>query len=204
MSSSPSFLDPVVLARLAGQSVLDAGCGYGRWAALISSNFWEAGLEEPPAVDGFDAFEPNVERCRASGNYRRVWVQRMPGELDGEWDTVLASELLEHLEPDEVDETLTTLERSARRRVILTTPNWPAYRPGSDTPLGFNEFEAHRSYMSRKELRARGYRLRGAGMLYRPGRLTSTLRRLQLARAFDSLPYAVPALGDLVVAFKDV
>jgi SAM-dependent methyltransferase len=133
LSSSPSYLDPLVLPRITGETVLDAGCGYGRWAALIGSNFWEAGLERPPAVDGFDAFEPNVDHCRASGKYRRLWVQRMPEPLDGECDTTL-----------------------------------------------------------------------GAGMLYRPSRLTRAVRRLQLSPVLESVPYALPALGDLVVACKDV
>jgi hypothetical protein len=39
------------------------GCGLGRLAGLIESNYWEAGLTAAPAVDGFDAFEPNIEHC---------------------------------------------------------------------------------------------------------------------------------------------
>jgi len=78
MSSSWSYLDPVVLPLLKGTSVLDAGCGMGRWGALIESNYWEAKLPRAPAVDGFDVFAPNVEHCRARGVYRRVWEHRMP------------------------------------------------------------------------------------------------------------------------------
>ena len=66
MSSSPSYLDPVVLPLLAGTTVLDAGCGYGRWGTLVRANYWEAGLAAPPEVDGFDAFAPNVELCARS------------------------------------------------------------------------------------------------------------------------------------------
>ena len=48
MSSSPSYLDPIILPLIIGESVLDVGCGYGRWGNLIQSNFWEAGLSSPP------------------------------------------------------------------------------------------------------------------------------------------------------------
>src|SRR5687768_10925265 len=109
MSSSPSFLDPVILPLIIGETVLDVGCGYGRWGFLIRSNFWEAGLAAPPTVDGFDAFEPNVELCARSGSYRRVWHQRMPSPLPGSWDTVLACEIIEHIDQSEVEHVLNVL-----------------------------------------------------------------------------------------------
>jgi ubiquinone/menaquinone biosynthesis C-methylase UbiE len=39
VSSSPAFLDPVVLPLVKGTSVLDVACGLGRWGALPQSNF---------------------------------------------------------------------------------------------------------------------------------------------------------------------
>ena len=84
MSSSATFLDPIVIPLIVGDSVLDVGCGYGRWGGLIRSNFWEAGLTRPPVVDGFDAFVPNVALSESTGTYRRVWHQRLPGAIDGQ------------------------------------------------------------------------------------------------------------------------
>ncbi|MGK7876175.1 MAG: hypothetical protein AB4426_23625 [Xenococcaceae cyanobacterium] len=60
MGSSPTYLDPIIIARLVGETVLDVGCGHGRWGHLIQSNFWEAGLTKPPKVDGLDGFLQNV------------------------------------------------------------------------------------------------------------------------------------------------
>ena len=72
MSSSPTFLDPVIIPLIVGETVLDVACGYGRWGNLIQSNFWEAGLNKPPEVDGFDGFLPNVEFCSNKNCYRKV------------------------------------------------------------------------------------------------------------------------------------
>jgi len=166
-------------------TVLDAGCGYGRWCHLIRSNYWEAGLAEPPSVDGFDAFEANVQLCRQSGCYRNVWRHELPSPLQGQWDTVLACELIEHLPQSAVPETLELLERAARRRIVVTTPNVSDLRDGLEQIGGFNEYEAHKSYVPRSFFREHGYTLRGAGTRAR------SLSRLQL----ESLSHRLPVLG---------
>ena len=205
MSSSATFLDPVVVPLIVGETVLDVGCGYGRWGGLIRSNFWEAGLATPPFVDGLDAFEPNVSLCVSSGNYRRVWLQQLPGPIDGRWDTVLASEIIEHMEQRDVPTVLDALESVANRRVIITTPNFPYYRGGSETIVGFNEFEAHHAYVSQHDLVRRGYQVTGAGFCNPRSRLFRGLRKLRVPgrQGLDSLPRAFPSLGHTTVAWKD-
>ncbi len=206
MSSSATFLDPVVIPLIAGESVLDVGCGYGRWGGLIRSNFWEAGLSHPPAVDGFDAFAPNVALSESTGTYRRVWHQQLPSAINGQWDTVLASEVIEHVAQDDVAGVLDTLERAARKRVIVTTPNFPYFRGGDETIVGFNEFEAHHAYVSQRDLAARGYMVTGAGFCNPRSVLFRGLRKLRVPgrRGLDSLPLAFPALGHTTVAWKDL
>src|SRR5579862_8028217 len=149
VSSSPTYLDPVVVPLIVGETVLDVGCGYGRWCNLIQSNFWEANLPRPPEVDGFDAFEANVDYCRRHNSYRRVWQQSMPSPLQNQWDTVLACEVIEHIEQDAVEEAIGILENAAKRRIIVSTPNWPYFRSGGDTIVGYNDHEAHLSYVPR-------------------------------------------------------
>ena len=203
MSSSWSYLDPVVLPLLVGETVLDAGCGLGRWGALIETNYWEAHLPVPPVVDGFDAFEPNVEHCRKRGAYRHLWVHRLPQPLERDWDTVLACEVLEHLPPEQVEETLDVLERAARRRVIVSTPNSQCPQDGSDTIVGFNKLDAHLSYVPRERLRRRGYALLGAGFGRYNSRLALGAERLGVREMLVSVPRRIPTLAESVVAFKD-
>ena len=187
--------------------MLDVGCGYGRWAHLLKSNYWEANMAQPPTIDGVDAFGPNVEHCRASGVYRRVWEQLLPGELHGTWDTVLACEIIEHIPQESVEETLDLLESVARRRVIISTPNYHYLRDGADTVLGFNDHEAHLSYSPRSFFRQRGYTVVGAGFGNPNHWLVRLLVRLFQHRAkfgFQSLPVFWPATAACIVAFKNV
>jgi 2-polyprenyl-3-methyl-5-hydroxy-6-metoxy-1,4-benzoquinol methylase len=187
-----------------GASVLDVACGYGRWCGLIRSNYWEAGLDSPPAVDGFDAFGPNVELCREHGCYRRVWQQTLPDEIDGTWDTVLASEFIEHVRPDDVATVVAQLEACARRRIIFSTPNWEYMRGGEETKVGFNAFEAHHSYVPRSFFRERGYRIIGAGFGNPKKLIVKVGHRLGLAPHLHSLTRAIPPLAELTIAVKDV
>jgi 2-polyprenyl-3-methyl-5-hydroxy-6-metoxy-1,4-benzoquinol methylase len=204
VSSSWSYLDAVILPLLVGSTVLDVGCGMGRWGALIETNYWEAHLDAPPVVDGCDAFAPNVERCRSRGAYRKVWLQELPSALPGTWDTVLACELIEHVPQQNVVETLDQLEAAAGRRIIVSTPNSPLYRPGGDTPVGFNDFEAHVSYVPRSLFQDRGYRLYGAGFGRYNSLLARRAKRLDVRASLTSLPYRLPALAETIVAVKDV
>ena len=206
MSSSPTYLDPIIIPLIIGNTVLDVGCGYGRWCHLIQSNFWEAGLTQPPQIDGFDAFLPNVELCHQQNCYRNIWHQVMPSQLEESWDTVLACEFIEHIEQDAVEEVIGILERASKKRIIFSTPNWPYYRGAGETKVGYNELEAHLSYLSRDFFRSRGYKLIGAGFGNPTNLFVRAVRKLNLSweTALQSVPRVFPVLGESVVAYKDI
>lgn len=209
MSSSPCFLDPIVIPLIRGRTLLDVGCGYGRWGCLVHTNYWETQGGQPMEVDGLDAFLPNVGLCQQKGVYRKVWHQRLPGpivESGGRWDTVLASEILEHLDEESIPEVLDELERVAIRRIICTTPNWPAHRGGSDTLVGYNEFEAHRTYIPRDYFIERGYRLIGAGFGNPTHPLVGAVHGMQgdWKSALEILPRLLPELAHTIVAYLDL
>ncbi|MDM9381591.1 methyltransferase domain-containing protein [Chlorogloeopsis sp. ULAP01] len=206
MSSSPLYLDPIVVPLITGETVLDVGCGLGRWGNLIQANFWEAGLDKPPLVDGIDAFQANVEYCSQQKCYRNVWYQVLPSPLPGKWDTVLACEIIEHIEQEKVEDFLKALENAAHKKVIVSTPNYPCFRDGSDTIVGFNDFDAHLSYVPRSYFQRRGYKVIGAGLrkwTKYPGSLVEKIIA-PWKPGFESISRLIPFVADSIVAYKDM
>ncbi len=206
MSSSPLCLDPIVVPLITGETVLDVGCGLGRWGNLIQANYWEAGLEKPPLVDGLDAFEENVKFCSQQPCYRNVLYKILPTPLEGKWDTVVACEIIEHIEQEKVEEFLNNLESAANKRVIISTPNYPCFREGSDTIVGFNDFDAHLSYVPRSYFRDRGYKIVGAGLRKStkyPGLFIEKLIA-PWKPGFESISRLIPIFADSIVAYKDM
>jgi len=210
MSSSPSFLDPVVLPLIKGNIILDVACGYGRWGCLLRTNYFEWGLSEPPVVDAFDVFEANVKHAEKMGVYRNVWQNELPCALPGEtYNTILASEVLEHLPLSVVPQVLDEFEARAIDRVVVTTPNFECLRGGSDTFLGMNQFDAHLSFIPPEWLKKRGYKILGAGF-GNPrtiqsrilGRCLGLLGVRNTSNLYSLSTYA-PSLANLTVAYKD-
>jgi hypothetical protein len=211
MSSSPSFLDPVVLPLIRGSCVLDVACGFGRWGCLMRSNYFEWGLSDPPVVDAVDAFAPNVDYAKKLNVYRKVWQAKLPCEFPRNmYSTILASEVLEHLPQQQVEETLKEFESAAVNRVIITTPNFECLRGGGESFVGMNEFDHHLSFITPAFLRKRGYHIFGAGFgnprTIRLKLVVHTLRLLGMRdfSILSSMTKNLPSLAHTTVAVKDI
>ncbi len=113
------------ITRLGPRRILDAGCGEGIVAAWLAQALPEVELV------GVDAREDAVEEFRV----RNPGVRAEVGDLyglpfeRGEFDLVMAIEVLEHFERPR--EALRELARVSSGAVLLTVPHEPFFRGGN-------------------------------------------------------------------------
>lgn len=120
-----SFLDQLyaMLAATEPKSVLDAGCGEGFGVDFLAARNPELRLV------GVDLSEEAVayanEHFGDRGRFRTGSLYKLPFS-DNSFDTVLCSEVLEHL--DEPDRAVKELKRVARNYVVITVPHEPYFQ----------------------------------------------------------------------------
>jgi hypothetical protein len=100
---------------------------------------------------------------------------------------VLLIEVIEHLDEEDGTKLIEEAKRVASRRVLLSTPNWPAFRGAHATMTGWNDLEAHLSHWSRETLRDLGFRLYGAGWVPGGRRFRGLLHRVGLLSFYDAV-----------------
>ena len=207
---SPLELDPVVLPLVAGRTVLDLGCGFGHWGQLLRTHYHsdEPGLRAK--VTGVDIFEPNVEFCRGGGAYEALFavdaVEYVAAQPAGSFDTVLATELIEHLTREAGERLMEEAVRVAAKVVVLSTPSWEYLRPGAATMTGYNEHESHVSAWKAADFRRRGFTVRGMGHRVRYWPVRGVNRLLNAFPTLDHVLAAVavehPVIAHSLVAYR--
>lgn len=142
-----------LLRALAGcRTVLDAGCG-------SASPLAQAGF--PGLAIGADIAPTQLAAARRLG-FHAALVRADVAHLGAVFaprsvDAAVALDVIEHLERPAAERLLADLERIARRRVVVFTPN--GFVPQTGTAE--NPFQEHRSGFSPEELRARGFTVHG-------------------------------------------
>lgn len=119
------FAQPCV----AGQSVLEVGCGEGYGTALLAASARQ--------VLGLDYDAPTVSHAAASypqASFARANLAALPVQ-SASVDALATLQVIEHVwnHPEFVGECLRALRPGGR--LIVTTPNRLTFSPGLDTPL---------------------------------------------------------------------
>lgn len=145
MPTSNLHLAPMVLqlVRDAGaKTVLDAGPGWGKFGVLLREY---AGVEH---VDAVEKWAPYVEDHGLKGIYRDVFtgdVCELPDEVLADYDLVLMSEVIEHIDAEPA---LELIDRIPGHVVVATPLRW--HQRAHDVPT-----EVHRSLWSAADFAAR-------------------------------------------------
>jgi SAM-dependent methyltransferase len=167
MSTSPLTFDSIVIPQVRGSSILDVGCGYGKWGFLVKRYFghtYDHGdFTSQPVVYGLDIFYKHLQALKHHNIYDYL-INADSLDLpfkDKIFDTTIATEVLEHLEKSDGKRFINELERVTRRCLIISTPNYEDLRGGRKGLHGYNPYEAHRSYWTLKELRTMGFQCYG-------------------------------------------
>lgn len=171
-------------------SLLDVGCGESSPIQPFAAKFAHS--------VGVDSHGPSLDASRAAGIHKET-VQCDLGRLGAlfqprSFDCVVALDVVEHFDKEAGREFLDTIERIARKNVVVFTPNGLVPQPATPD----NPHQLHRSGWSAAEMRARGYEVLGIGgwrplrgayaqPRFRPHWLTARLARLT-ERWFESRP----------------
>ena len=148
-----TYYDELEQAVGAASSLLDVGCGsespVGHFRRRISR------------LVGVDGFAPSIEESRARGIHDEYFCAEILkiDDLFGErsFDCVLASDVVEHLPKPLALDLIGKMERIARDRVVIFTPN--GFLPqGAHSG---NVLQRHVSGWTVEEMEALGYRVIG-------------------------------------------
>ena len=180
------------------QVILDLGCSKG------------SSLHYHPILKsiGVDMFKPYLEENKAKGIYSDYILAdfREIEFKEKSVDAVIAIDILEHLTKSEGAELLDKIERWAKKKIILTTPNGYLYQATYDN----NPLQEHKSGWHVTELRKLDYsvfglsgwkRLRGyKGLLkYKPNLLWAIISDLT-----QKITYYYPRLAFQLYAIKRI
>ncbi len=134
------------------QNLIDVGCGDNS-----SIRFFSEGLD----ATGVDGYAPSIETSKKRGihkHYLQMDLNDIGGKIPAKsFDCVLCADVIEHFEKEQSRKFIAALERIARRRVVLFTPNGFVPQDAVDG----NPFQIHRCGWEVKELEALGYSVTG-------------------------------------------
>ncbi len=184
------------------QSLLDLGCGDGSHVASLS--------ERIDYMVGVDGFEPSLLLAREKEIYKELYSINVldVGEMfpENSFDCVIAFDLVEHLTKSDGYRLLHIMEKIAKKKVIIFTPN--GFLP--QTSFDNNKFQEHLSGWTSNEMKSLGYAIYGIhglkGLLgerqmpkFRPHRLCKSLSVLT-----QILCLQIPKIAFQILGVKEI
>lgn len=142
-------------------TVLDLGCGDNSPLRNVKNIKYSV---------GFDVFKDSIERSKK----KKIHTEYRIGDLKKiekyfkkkSFDAVIALDVIEHLKKGDSIALIKKMEKIAKKKVILLTPNGFYHQDAYDD----NPYQVHKSEWSIKDLRKLGYKVYGLrGLKYLRG-----------------------------------
>lgn len=199
------FSSPRIIRHHLGKAktILDVGCGDGSFMEKIN-------FDNKYLVTGVELYKPFIKKALQKGIYKTIKTMdiRKIRIKSKSFDVVLASQVIEHVNKKDGLNLIKKLEKIAKDKVILTTPNgFVEYDPFD--VYDDNKLQKHKSGWDLDELRDYGYGVygQGSGFIYNPEGLLYKFRKFKniwVIMSFLLAPvnYFFPKLGAYIVAVK--
>lgn len=185
--------------------VLDVGCGDG---AVMSKINYDKKFD----VYGVDLYKPYLEKAKKGGVYKKLILSdlRKLKFQNKSFDAVLASQVIEHLSKKDSLKLISKLEKIAKHKVILSTPNGYVKFDPFEAADG-NKLQIHKSGWEIKEMESMGYKVCGqanriiywpsSGLLYRYRRLKYIF--VLISYLLSPISYFWPHTSSCIIALKE-
>jgi hypothetical protein len=146
-----------IIRRFRPASVLDIGCGFGRWGFLSREmlDVWNNKVDAAQwkiRIDAIEIFEPVIGPWHRS-IYDEIFIGDATTVLPelSDYECIVIGDMIEHLEKPEGKALLDIARRKAQKVLLLNIPLgdfWP------QNSRNGNIWEAHRSVWLRKDFRS--------------------------------------------------
>lgn len=134
------------------QTVLELGCGDNSPLQFFTDKFYSTGV---------DLFEKSIEISK-NKNIHNDYIKADVLEIEqyvaaNSYNTVIALDLIEHLEKNEGYKLIQIMKKLAKNKVIIFTPN--GFMPQGD--LNENPWQVHRSGWETSDFEKEGFKVTG-------------------------------------------
>lgn len=133
------------------KTILDVGCGDNSSVGLLEKKYTSVG------IDGYKPAIENSKKKKIHSDYIFGDIRKLNSLIRAKsFDAVMALDVIEHLKKDDGYRLLDNMERAARKKVILVTPNGfiPQYNK-------HNKLQAHLSGWTVEDFKNKGYHVEG-------------------------------------------
>lgn len=134
-------------------SVLDVGCGFNSAIGRVRKTFYS---------EGIDIYKPSIDiskKNKIHDNYKLGNIKTLEKYYKQKsFDAVIALDVVEHLDKKDAIELMEKMEKIARKKVIILTPNGFFHHARCNDE---NIYQQHRSGWYPNDYKKRGYKVYG-------------------------------------------